>query len=57
MINSGAPDVDLSDESQNNIFTQNTSQTQISRTDIFNTLDNKNDNSEEETNTIYTEPN
>ena len=52
MTNSGAADVDLSYESQNNIFTQNTSETQISKTDILNTLDNKNDNSEEETNTI-----
>ena len=52
MTNSGAPDVDLSDESQNNTVTQNTSETHISRTDILNTLENKNDNSEEETNTI-----
>ena len=43
--------------SQNNTFSQNTSQTQIiSRTDICNTLYNKNDSSEEEKNTIYTKP-
>ena len=54
MINSGAPDVDLSGESQNNTVTQNTSETHISRTDILNTLYNKNDSSEEEKNTIYT---